>query len=103
MVVLPFAFGIGGALIRIAPLVAFRVWHSDPAFLRAVTFDPVSIWLAEEGFTLLFDRRGIGPSSAQVRLYEVFLVLGSAVQCLVLGIAVQAGLIVLRRRRFRAP
>jgi len=60
-------------------------------------------WLAEEGLTLLFDRRGIGPSSAQVRLYEVFLVLGSAVQCLVLGIAVQAGLIVLRRRRFRAP
>jgi hypothetical protein len=102
MIVLPFAFGIGGALIRIALLVAFQYWHSDSAFLRAVTLDPVSIWLAEGGLTLLFDRRGIGPSEAQVRLYEVFLVLGAAVQCLLLGIAVQGALTVFRRRGPRA-
>lgn len=99
MVVLPIAFGIGGALLRTVLLVAFRVWHSDWAFLPAVTFDPMSIWLAEEGLTLLFDRRGIGPSSVQVRLYEVFLVLGSAVQCFVLGVAAQGALIGLRRLR----
>jgi hypothetical protein len=103
MVVLPISCGIGGALLRTALLVAFRVWHSDCALLRAVTFDPLSIWLAEEGLTLLFDRRGIGPSTAQVRFYEVFLALGAALQCLVLGIAVQAGLIVLRRRHPPAP
>lgn len=100
---LPIWFGVAGALVKVALLVVGRLWESHLAFALAVIYDPVSFWLAEEGLTWFFDRRGIGPSPAAVQAYRVFLVLGLATQCLVLGIVVQAiRYLVTRRRRQRA-
>jgi hypothetical protein len=93
-------FGIPGALIRIGSIVALQVWHSELA-RPLILYDRFSYWLAEEGLTWFFDRRGIGPSSEQVLVFNVFLVLGLAVQCALLGAVVQAIVSALRRHRVR--
>lgn len=97
---LPMCFGIAGAAIRTGSIVALRVWHSDVGH-DLLLRDRLSYWLAEEGVTWFFDPRRIGPSSEEALLYDVFLALGLAGQCALLGAVAQALLTVLRRHRAR--
>ena len=59
----------------------------------------MSFWLAEMGVKRIFGERWIAPSPPEALTFELLLVLGSAVQCFVLGIAVQSILQMLNRDR----
>lgn len=96
---LPIWFAIAGAGLKALLIIGWRVSGSAVVFRLLTSYDPVSFWLAEMGVKLIFGERRIAPTPPESLTFELLLVLGFAVQCLVLGIVVRSILQMLNRDR----
>jgi hypothetical protein len=96
---LPIWFAVAGAAAKALLIIGWRLSGGVSVFRVLTVFDPVSFWLAEVGVNLILGGRRIAPSPAQALTFEILLVLGFALQCLVLGIVVQSILRGLTRGR----
>jgi hypothetical protein len=88
---LPLLLLVSGALLKAALIAGFRITGGGPTAYRLVlVYDPVSVWLAEQGVRLAFDQRRVFPTPPEAIAFDVLLVLGFAMQCFLLGIILRA-------------
>jgi len=85
----PIWFAIIGAVLKTMAMVGWRVSGSIMLFRLVTVHDPVSLWLAEAVVAGAFREHPIWPSLWKMATYELVLVLGFALQCLLLGMVVQ--------------
>jgi hypothetical protein len=90
MMRLPIWVALTGAVLKALLIIGWRLSGSAGVFTLLTVFDPVSFWLAEVGVALIFGGRRIAPSPEESLTFEVFLVLGFALQCLVLGVVLRS-------------
>jgi hypothetical protein len=77
-----------GLATKGAMIVAYHVFRTPGLARVLTTYDPLGVLFADRVLPLFFDLRGIAPPHGAPTVYEVLLVIGFAVQCFVLGIAV---------------
>jgi hypothetical protein len=93
----PLILMLGGFAAKGAGILAYRLFR-PPGLLRMLTtFDPAGFRFAEAALPLFFDLRGIAPPPAAHAVFEVLLVIGFAVQCFILGLALSEGRRLLRQ------
>ena len=95
---LPVAFLLGGLALKTAVLLFWRLWQTPALLKLAIYYDPGAFHFAEKAAGLFFDQRRLAPTAGESILFEVFLVIGFGLECLVLGFIIQWVL-----RRFRSP
>lgn len=96
---LPIWFAIAGAALKVLLIIGWRLSGSASVFQVLTSYDPGSFWLAETGVNLIFGDRRIAPSGTESLTFELLLVLGFALQCLLLGVVVQSVLQMFNRGR----
>ena len=99
---LPIWFAIGGAVLKTLLLIEWYGSRSTLAFGLLTSYDPVSYRLAQTGANLIFRSDRIMPTPPESVTFELFLVLGFSLQCLLLGIVVQSMLRSLKWRSNQA-
>lgn len=85
----PIWVGILGAAAKALLLVMWRASGSAFLFSLLTTGDPVSFRLAEFGTGIAFDQRRIFPDWPEAMAFNVLLVSGFFLQCIVAGVFVQ--------------
>jgi hypothetical protein len=88
---------IGGILFKAGLLLFWTFTRNSFAYGLLTTFDPVPLWLAENGTQLLFDPSGIAPSPAASHTFDVLTMLGSGLQWAVAALLIEAVLARMRR------
>ena len=82
---LPMRCALVGAALKGLLLVGWRLSESVTAFRLLTAYDPVSFRLADVGVRMIFGDRAIAPSPAASLTFELLLVIGFALQCLVVA------------------
>jgi hypothetical protein len=95
---LPIAFLVVGLVFKTLLVFLWRLWKFPGVLNLLIYYDPGAFHFAEKMAGLFFDQRRLAPTSGESALFEIFLVIGFGIECLVLGFVVQWVL-----RRFRGP
>ena len=95
---LSIAFLVVGLVFKTFLVFLWRLWKFPGLLNLLIYYDPGAFRFAERMAGLFFDQRRLAPTSAESALFEVFLVIGFGVECLVLGFVAQWVL-----RRFGGP
>jgi uncharacterized membrane protein AbrB (regulator of aidB expression) len=95
---LPVAFLLGGLALKTAVLLFWRLWQTPTLLKLAIYYDPGAFHFAEKAAGLLFDQRRLAPTPGEAVLFDVFLVIGFGVECLLVGF-----LLLWLFRRFQNP
>jgi hypothetical protein len=95
---LPIAFLVVGLALKALLVLLWRLWQIPSLPNLLIYYDPGARYLAERMTRLLFDHGGITLAPGAPTFYEVTLIIGFGIECLLLGFAVQWVL-----RRFGAP
>jgi hypothetical protein len=95
------AFLVGGLLLK-GGMVLLWNFIKSPILLGLYTrCDPGAFWLANHTTSLLFDQRREIPAPAEPAAFVALLILGFGLECLLVGLAVQA--FVARKRGAATP
>ena len=86
---LPMWCALAGAALKVVLLVGWRISGSVTVFRLLTAYDPVSFWLAHVGVRAVFGDRRIAPSPPESLIFELLLVVGFALQCVVVAGVVQ--------------
>jgi hypothetical protein len=95
---LPIAFLVVGLAFKALLVLLWRLWRLPVLPNLLVYYDPGAFYFAEKMTRLFFDARRLAPPPGEALLFEVFLVIGFGIECLVIGFVLQWVL-----RRFRGP
>ncbi len=82
---LPIAFLILGLVFKAFLLVVWRYWRPVAVMDLLIHYDPGARYLAEKVTHLLFDYGGITFAPGANACYEVVLVIGFGIECLLAG------------------
>ena len=94
---------VGGVVFKAGLLLLWTFTRNGFAFALLTTFDPVPLWLADNGTRLLFDLSGIAPSPAASHTFDVLTMLGSGLQWAVAALLIEAVLARMRRGTRSTP
>lgn len=97
----PLLLMIGGFAAKGVAVVVYRLFRPPGLLTLLTTYDPLGFHFAN-AFLSLFNLRGIAPTAAPP-LFEVLLMVGFAVQCFLLGLAISEGRRLLQRRVASTP
>lgn len=97
----PLLFMIGGAVAKLSGIIIYRLWHPHVLFRVLAAYDPLGFQFAEWTVRLFFDQRRVFPTPTEALVFDLLLVVGFAVQCLILGTAI-SGVRFLVRCRVRS-
>jgi len=95
---IPIAFLVAGLVFKTFLVFLWRHWKFPPLMSLLINHDPGARYFAERMTRLFFDYGGITFAPGAPAFFEIFLVIGFGIECLVLGFVVQWVL-----RRFRGP
>jgi hypothetical protein len=95
---LPIAFGCGGFALKGLLLLAGRFFQSPEIFGPLLTYDPLSVVVADAIAGAVCETRGIAPGPCYPVVWEVLLAVMFGIECFVLAALIQRWL----RRRSRA-
>jgi len=93
---LPMLFLIAGLAIKGLLVLAWRFSQAPELSKLLTSYDPGALVFAEKGVALLFDPRRIAPTPGESLAFELLLVLGFGLECMIVGFLCQ---ILLRFRR----
>lgn len=85
---LPAVFFFGGMVLKGLLVVAWRLSKAPALLGLLTTYDPVGFWFAERTTALLFDQRRIAPTSMEALTFELLLILGFGLECLIVGLII---------------
>jgi hypothetical protein len=86
---LPFVLSGVGLLLK-AALVALSGFSKSPFLVTLLTtYDPGAFAFANWGSSIFFDPRRFGPAPGEVQVFEILLVVGFGVECLLIGLLVR--------------
>ena len=88
-----------GAGLKLLEILLWRFFRPPAVFDLAVTYDPLGFWLANTITALLCDQWRVLPALSKPTLFDLLLIAGFGMECLLLGIAIQG----LRRCLHRRP
>lgn len=97
---LPAVFLVGGLVMKGLLLAVWKRFNSLALLNLLTTYDPGAFWFAEKTTALLFDQRRIYPTYQEAIAFELLLVVGFGLECLLVGMVVTW---FLRRRRMVEP
>jgi hypothetical protein len=86
-----------------AGVIIYRRFQPPGLGAALTTYDPLGFRFADAVLPLFFDLRGIAPPAAASAVFEVVLVMGFAVQCFILGLAISEGRRLLGKRGGSCP
>ena len=95
---LPIAFMIGGLVLKALLVLLWKFFRVPELMGLLTTYDPGAFAFAEKGAGLFFDQRRIAPAPGESALFEVLLVIGFGIECLLVGLLVRWFL-----RRYQSP
>lgn len=95
---LPMAFMIGGVVLKTLLVVLCRVFRVPELLRLLTTYDPGAFAFANWGASLFFDQRRIAPGPGEAQIFEILLVVGFGIECLLVGLLVRWFL-----RRYQGP
>lgn len=81
----------GGFAAKGAAVIVYRLVGQPGLAALLTTYDPLGLHFAETVLPFFFDLRGIAPPAAAPAVFEVLLVTGFALQCFILGLAINEG------------
>ena len=87
---LPLWFAITGAAFKAALIVGWRVSKSGVIYRFVMTYDPVSVWLADASVRTFFGSDKFAPSSTESLLFEVILVAAFTLQLYIVGLLLRS-------------
>lgn len=80
-------------------VLVWRLFQPPIALGLLTTYDPAVFWFAENAKGLFFDQRRFAPTPAEMVTFELLLILGFGIECLVVGLLVSWFLRRPRRQR----
>ncbi len=95
---LPIVFLVVGIALKATLVLLWRLSQIPGILKLLVYYDPGAFHFAEKTAGLFFDQRRLAPTPAESILFEIFLVIGFGIECLVIGSLAEWVL-----RRFRGP
>jgi hypothetical protein len=93
---LPAVFLVGGMALKGLLVIAWRLSKAPALLALLTTYDPAGFWFAERTTALLFDHRRIAPTPVEAATFEVLLIVGFGIECLIAGLVISW---ILRRPR----
>lgn len=93
---LPILFLVAGLAIKGLLVLAWRFSQAPELSNLLTSYDPGAFAFAEKGVALLFDPRRIAPTPGESLAFELLLVLGFGLECMIVGFLCQ---MFLRSRR----
>ena len=93
---IPLALFVMAVLVKLLLVVCWRLFHAGGLLSALTTYDPVAFVFAETIIGALFDQRRIVPGQAEGAVFDILLIVGSGLECLLIGYGVRY---VLRRQR----
>jgi|ERR1051326_4154917 hypothetical protein len=94
-------FSLVGTAFKGLVVLLWRLWRFPQLLALATTYDPGGVWFADKLIVLFFDQRRLAPTTAEAVTYEVLLVVGFGIECLLVGAIV--GWIARLSSRRRSP
>jgi hypothetical protein len=88
---MPLIMMAGGFAAKGAAVIVYRLVGPTGLAALLMTYDPLGWHFAETVLPLFFDLRGIAPPAAAPAVFEGLLVIGFAVQCFIVGLAISEG------------
>lgn len=86
---LPTLFLAAGLVLKGLLVLTWRLFRIPELLGLLTTYDPGAFWLAEKTTALIFDQRRIAPSSAETIAFELLLIVGFGIECLLLGLLIR--------------
>lgn len=86
---LPVAFLLIGFVLKTLLVLLWRLWQPAVVLNLLIYYDPGGSYFAENMTSVFFDPRRLAPPPGEAVLFEVFLVIGFAIECLVVGFLFQ--------------
>ena len=80
---------IGGLGTKASLVLLWRVVKSPALSRLLTTYDPVAYVFAESFASLFYDPKRIAPGPGEAQIFEIALVFGFGVECLLVGLAVR--------------
>jgi len=81
----PVVFLIGGMMLKGLLVLLASFIRSDALVVLLTTYDPLALAFANWGSSLFFDPRRIAPGPGKARIFEMLLVIGFGIECLLVG------------------
>lgn len=82
---LPIWFLATGIALKGILLLLWRLWELPELTKPLIYYDPGALFFAERMVRLFFDPRRLFPGHGEAALFELFLVLGFGIECLIAG------------------
>ncbi len=86
---LPAILSIGGMGIKVLLILLWRIFQMPELLPFWSVYDPGALWFAERVSALLFEQRGIAPSSGEAMLFGPLLVVGLGLECFAAGVLIR--------------
>ena len=86
---LPITFLFGGVAFKALLVFLWKLWHLPLLANVLIYYDPGARYFAEEITRLFFDYGGLTLAPGAPRFYEVVLVIGFGIECLLVGLLAQ--------------
>jgi hypothetical protein len=78
-------FLVGGLGLKGLLVLLWRLFKLPGLLGLLTTYDPAAFWFAENAKGLFFDQRRFAPTPAESVTFELLLILGFGIECLVVG------------------
>lgn len=82
---LPMAFLVVGLVFKTLLVFLWRLWKFPGLLNLLIYYDPGAFHFAEKMAGLFFDQRRLVPTLGESVLFEIFLVIGFGIECLLVG------------------
>ena len=86
---LPVILSISGMALKTLLMLVWRIFHVPELLSFWSTYDLGALWFARQVSALLFDPRGIAPSSGEAMLFAPPLVVGFGIECFATGVLIR--------------
>ena len=86
---LPIVFLAGGLASKALLVLLWKLWQLPGLFGMLISYDPVAFIFAERVAGVFFDQRRFFPTPGEASLFEVLLVIGFGIECLLVGFMLQ--------------
>ncbi len=86
---LPIAFLVVGLVFKTFLVFLWRLWKFPGLLNLLIYYDPGARYFAERMTRLFFDHGGITLAPGAPTFYEVFLIIGFGIECLLIGFLAQ--------------
>lgn len=86
---IPILLLVAGLCVKGLLVLALRFSHAPELLNLLTTYDPCAFAFAENTVSLLFDPRRIAPTPSEAVAFDLLLILGFGLECMLVGFLVQ--------------